>query len=206
MSTHVFPSFNVPNMGYPVKRTPMWNSKVQDSISGMEVRLAYWTSPKYKWAVDLNALQAVVSANDFATFMGFYNARQGQFDTFLYSDPDDSSVVLQPIASGDGTTLAFPLVKTFGGFVEPVLAPNAVAAVYVDGVDQVGHWTVSSWGSATPGILTFAGGHAPTNAKLITATFTYYYPCRFLADSQDFDLVYGQMYQAKKVVWQSVKN
>jgi uncharacterized protein (TIGR02217 family) len=321
MSTAVFPTFNLPNIGWPIKRAPMWSTKIQESISGKEVRLAYYTYPKYKYVIDLNALQSIVSANDFATFLGFYNLRQGQFDTFLYSDPDQNSVTGQAIGTGNGSTAAYQLVNSYGTFVEPVLAPNTVSAVYLSAVSipaagisaptngtltstaagalgattyyvkstwvtnsgetlpaaetnlavsashvlnvaapgsapssaigwnvyvsntaggGSGHetlqnggtpntlgspwveptsglvagtalpganttgWSVSNWGATSPGVLTFAGNVRNTIA--ITADFTFYYPCRFLSDSQEFSGIWSNMYQCTKLSFQTVKN
>jgi hypothetical protein len=320
MSTNVFPTFSMPYgsvVGYPVTRSPMWSTKVQGSISGMETRLAYWSYPKYSWTIDLNVLSSLVSANDFATFMAFYNQRQGQFDTWLYSDPDQSSVTAQALGTGNGSTAAYQLVNTLGGFIEPVLAPNTVSSVNLAGaaipsagvsaptngtltstsagslsgatyyvrstwVTNSGEslpatqtslavasnhvlnvaapgsapaaaigwnvyvststgtetlqnagtpialgtawveptsglvtgaalpaanttgWSVSNWGSTSPGVLTFAGN--VLSGVAITATFTFYYPCRFLADNIDFSLIYQSMYQVTKLKFQSVKN
>ena len=203
MSTNVFPSFNLPNIGYPIKRTAMWKTTVQSAISGFETRISDWTSPLYKWTIDLNALQSLVSANDFATLLGFYNSRQGQFDSWLYQDADSYSVTNQTIGTGNGTTTTFQLLATTGGYIEPILAPNVVSHVYNNGTDS-GGWTVSNWGTTTPGVVTYSV--APAAGHAITATFTYYYPCRFSADNLDLDNIWQSMYQAQKLSFQSVRN
>lgn len=315
MSTATMPV--LAGMGYPVVRTPVWDTDTQKSISGKQVRLAYMTAPLYEWSADVNVLRSLVSPEDFQTLIGFFNARQGSFDSFLYTDADDNSVTGQGIETGDGTTTAFQLVKSFGGFVEPVLAPNAISAVYLASVSipSAGYspptngaltstasgslagatyyvrstwvtdsgetatsvetslavaanhilnvaapssppagaigwnvyvststatetrqngstiplgsgwsestsglintgpgfpvanttgWSVSAWGSTTPGVLTFAG--APASGIAITADFSYYYPCRFLADKFDFSLDFQGIYSVKKLNWGSVKN
>jgi uncharacterized protein (TIGR02217 family) len=207
MSTQVFPS--LAGLTYPFDRTPMWDTTVQPNVSGKEVRLANQTFPRYQWDLIYSALRQGLSAgttyNELKTLMGFYNARQGSFDSFLFTDPDDCSITGQDIGEGDGTTLTFQLVRA-NNYVEPIQAPNAVATVYVDGVDQVGHWTVSNWGTATPGVITFASGHAPANGKIVSADFTYYWPVRFNDDSVPFSKWIGNMYEVKKISLISVKN
>ncbi len=208
MSSQVFPALT--GLGWDVVRTPMWDTTIQENQSGKETRMSNYTYPRYQWDLVFNALrQGTVHGSaytEFAQLLGFYNARQGSFDSFLYTDADDYTVTGQAIGTGDGATLTFPLVRTFGGFVEPVLAPNTVSKVYVDGVDAAGNWSVSSWGSAAPGVITFAGGHAPTNAKAVTADFTYYWPCRFTDDSIPFNKFISNMYEGKKVSFISLKN
>lgn len=201
MGTSVFPTFA--GTTFPVQRTPMWDTQVQTSVSGKEVRQAFWTYPIYQWDLSINLLRSDSVNAEFQALMGFFNARQGKFDTFLYQDADDNSITGQVIGVGDGSTTNFPLVKDLGGFVEPILAPNVVSHVYVNGVDP-GGWSVTNWGTISPGLISF--GTAPANGTTISADFTYYYPCRFLDDKLQFSLFMTQFYSAKKVSWQSVKN
>jgi|SRR5665213_1073884 len=209
MSTAVFPTLNV-GPAFPVTRTDLWDGDIQASISGKENRLSYWTYPKYQWEVDINVMKADASNADFQTLIGFINSRQGQFDSFLYQDPTDYIVTTQSIGTGDGSTVAFQLVKTFGGFVEPVLAPKLTATVniYLNAVlDSGANYTVNPWGTSSasgPGSLVF--NSAPGNGVVITADFTYYYPCRFVSNKTAFVYAYSQLYQTKKLSWISVKN
>lgn len=208
MSVQVFPS--LPGLGWDVERTPMWNNIVQESQSGKELRLANWTYPRWKWSLGFNLLrQGNVNGTaytELSTLAGFYNARQGSFDSFLYTDASDNSVTGQALGLGDASTTTFQLVRTFGGFVEPITAPNVVSKVYVNGVDKVGFWTVSNWGTASPGVITFTGGYIPPAAAVITADFTYYWPCRFVDDSISFTNFITNMYEGKKIAFISLKN
>jgi uncharacterized protein (TIGR02217 family) len=208
MSTAVMPV--LAGMGYPVVRTPVFDTDVQKAISGKQNRLAYFTYPLYEWSADINVLRSLVSPNDLQTLIGFFNARQGQFDSFLYTDADDNSVTGQAIATGNGTTTAFQLIKAFGGFIEPVLAPNTGGTinVYLNGVLQSSStYTITGWGTSNsngPGYVIF--NTAPGSGVAITADFSYYYPCRFLADKFDFSLDFQGIYSVKKLNWGSVKN
>jgi uncharacterized protein (TIGR02217 family) len=208
MSTAVFPSLI--GQAWDINRTPIWDTTIETNVSGKEVRLSNFTSPRYQWDISYNALRQGTVHNiaytEFSQLLGFYNARQGAFDSFLYNDSDDNSVTTQAIGTGDGTTKAFQLVRALGGFSEPVFAPNVVSAVYVDGVLKTADvdYTVSSWGSANSGVITFVT--APANTKAVTADFTYYWPCRFLNDSISFNKFISNMYEGKKLSIISLKS
>lgn len=201
MSTQTLPS--LAGLGFDVVRTPVWDTVVQANISGKEVRMAQQTYPRWKWELKYNILRSDATNHELQTLAGFFNARQGMFDTFLYTDADDYTVTGQGIGTGDGTTTTFQLVRSFGGFVEPILAPNTVSHVYDNGVDS-GGWTVSNWGSSTPGLVTYSV--APANGHAITADFTYYWPVRMSADSVSFNMFLTQFYAAQKFGFISVKN
>jgi uncharacterized protein (TIGR02217 family) len=206
MSTQVFPS--LPGVTFPVDRTEIWSTIPQVATSGKETRLALWSYPRHRWEFGFDVLrQGTVNGSAYTEFSqldGFFNSRYGAFDSFLYQDTDDYSVTAQPINVGDGVTTSFQLVRTFGGFVEPILAPWTVSNVYLNGVNQASGWTVSSWGSTTPGVLTFSV--APTAGVSITATFTYYFPVRFVDDEMTFSRFMNLLYSNKKVAIISLKN
>lgn len=189
MSTQVLPNF--PGLGFDVKRTPMWSTTVQPNISGKEVRIGLFSSPRYQWELKYNFLRqgttnGVDTYEEFETMIGLFNSLNGSFDTFLFTDPADNSVTDQVIGIGDGTTKAFQLVSDFGNYVQPILAPNVVSAVYIAGVLQSPTaYTVNDWGSAAPGTILF--GTAPTMSADVSATFTYYFPVRFQDDTIDFN-------------------
>ncbi len=317
MSTNVLPSLK--GIGFDVVRTPVWDSIVQTSISGKEVRIANQTSPRWTWEIPYDFLRSDPANLEFQSLIGFFNARQGQFDTFLYEDADDNAVTGQQIGTGDGNTEAFQMLRTFGSFIEPVLAPNTVTAIYLSGISipaagysaptngtisqsaggslgattyfvkttwvtnsgqtaasaettfaasannviTVAHpasppagaigwnvyvanssggtgtetkqnslpiatgtnwteptsglvagaalpsgnttgWSVSVWGSPSPGVLTFQGDVG--SGIVITADFSYYFPCRMSDDKLAANMFLSQFYGVKRFAFISVKN
>lgn len=201
MSTTVLPS--LVGLGFDVVRTPQWDTVVQQALSGMETRVARQTYPRWQWELTYNVLRSNASYGELQQLAGFFNERQGKFDTFLYQDADDNNVTGQSIATGDGSTKTFQLIRSFGGFIEPVLAPHAVSNVYVNSVAQSGV-TVNSWGSTSPGTITLTT--APASGAIITADFSFYFPVRMTADSVSFNMFLSQYYKAKKFSFVSVKN
>lgn len=202
MSNAVFPA--LAGLGWTVKRSPLWKTRVQESISGKEVRIADWSFPRWQWQLSYDFLRGDPINAEFQALAGFFNQRLGMFDSFLYQDADDNSVTAQQVGVGDGTTTSFQMVRSLGSFVEPILAPiPPSAAIFVNGVLS-STANVFPWGSSQPGVLTFAS--APAAGAAITATFSYYFPCRFLEDSMDFEKFMNQLWQGKKVGFISLKS
>lgn len=206
MSTQVFPS--LAGLEYPVRRTPIFNKIVQTAASGNEVRAALWSMPRWQWTLSFNFLRDD-SNNEFRTLLGFYLARQGAYDSFLFTDPDDNSVTSQTIATTDGASRLFQLNRTFGGFTENVLAPNTVTTLKVNGVTKVQgtDYYVAGWQDATypPGTIYFLLG-IPAAGNPITVTYSYYWPVRFLEDQYDFDKFMNKLWEQKKLELISLKS
>jgi uncharacterized protein (TIGR02217 family) len=117
-------------------------------------------------------------------------------------------VTAQPIATGDGTTTAFPIVRTFGGFNEPLVAAINVTGnallVYINGVLQTsGVSTTSRFGyTGVYDTITFAA--PPAAGAVVTATFSYYFLCHFSEDAMNLENFMYQLWQAKSVKFESV--
>ena len=72
--------------------------------------------------------------------MGLFNLCQGQYNTFLYTDPNDNAVLGQIIGYGDGVTESFTLMRSIGGGAEPAPGASAMPTVYLNGAVQSGGW------------------------------------------------------------------
>ena len=201
MTTPIFPALI--GLAWGTKRTPTWSTTIQKAASGKRTAIANWTYPIYVWELAFELLQAGGARQDFQALMGFFNQMQGQFGTFLYQDADDNQVAGQTIGVGDGATTAFQLVRAMG-YVEPIFAPNVVTTVTVNGAALPGTaWSVGAWGSASPGIVTLTA--APAVGALITADFSFYFPCAFTDDTLTLERFLYQLYQAQKVAFTSLK-
>lgn len=132
MSNDIFPTLR--GLKWDRKRTPIHNTTVLETASGREYRARRMASPRYKYSFTYDFLRDGYSgADDLRTLLGFFNRHGGQFDSWLFLDPDDSTATAQVIGVGDSSATTFQLVRTLGGFVEPVYEP-ATVAVSVDGV------------------------------------------------------------------------
>jgi uncharacterized protein (TIGR02217 family) len=144
-------------------------------------------------------LRTAAAYAELQQLIGFYNARQGQFDDWLYSDPDDNAVTAQQFGVGDGVTTQFQLVRTFGGFTEPVT--NLVSTgfpVYLNGTQIfTGVSTISS------GILTFTT--APAAGVALAWSGSYYWRVRFDDIDLTLEKMMGGLWSSGDITFTSVK-
>jgi len=195
MSNAVFPA--LPGLKWDIKKTPEFSTCVQTSASGKENVTAYWSYPRWQFELSYELLRDT-GVSELKTLMGFFLQRQGRFDSFLFNDTSDNSITGQQIGVGDGSATRFQLVRTLGGFVEPMKAINGTPTIYLAGIAQASGWSVDS-----SGIVTFST--APGTGVSITADFTYYFRCRFLQDTSEFSQFMYQLWENKKVQFKSIK-
>ena len=117
---------NLPGLSWSRHKKPGFSTRVAPHVSGREVRVALMNYPLYEFEAVYNGLTSSAStfaglgASSLQSLMGFFLQLQGQFGTFLYTDPDDAAVTGQVFATGDGTTTVFTMERSLGGFLEPV--------------------------------------------------------------------------------------
>ena len=212
--TVLFPS--LPGLGWSVHKEPQFATRIQRAVSGRELRVVDQPNPIWtftltfpflrdKWDVrQAGGLGA--GYDELETLMGFFLAQQGAFAAFYFNDPTDNARLAEPIATGNGSTVTFQLVRRMPagaapglGFSEPIIAPNTISAVYLNGVSQPnpGVWTAGS-----NGLFSFTTAPAP--GAVITADFTYYFLVRFHDDNADFENFLVQLWTLKQVKLQSV--
>ena len=208
MSTASFPT--LPGLGWSVTRTPIWQTRQQDSVSGKRLNLADWSYPKHKWGLTYNFLRgAAPTYQELQTLEGFFSARQGSYDSFLYNDPRDNSVTGSTIGIGDSTDRTWQLSRYYGstvaGYSEPILGPIAVSQLKVGAsVITSTQYFLDLWGTTAPGLVTFST-FAPSTGLSIVADFTYSWPASFDDDQLDFEEFVKQIWQLKTLSFTSLK-
>ena len=196
MSSAVYPTFQ--GLMPTVVRAPTWTTNIQRSVSGRELRGSYQIYPVYAIELGYEFLRDGTAGTELAQLTGFYLARQGSYDSFLYSDPYDSSVIDMAFGTGDGTDPTWQLTRTYGAggftYAEPVQNVNVLTNVKVAGVTKTlgTDYTISS-----SGLVTFTT--APAASAALTWTGTYYYRCRFSDDSMPFTRIFNGMWELKKI-------
>jgi len=205
--TAIFPV--LPGLGWSVTKSPRFAGRIQHAISGREVRVLDQPYPIWTWTLSYTLLRDKWDArgigglgagyDELRTIAGFFLAHQGTFQPFLFDDPTDNTVAAQPIGTGNSTTGVFQLVRDMGGFAEPMTAPDAVGAIYFNGVrqDSAGYTVDSETGQ-----VTFAA--PPPAEQIITADFTYRFRVRFADDTAEFENFMYQLWQLKQIKLQSV--
>lgn len=212
MSSLVFP--DLPGKFITVARTPGYATGVQATASGKEFRAAWQTRPRTRWVISYEFLRADPTTADalqeWQRLVGFFNRHWGQFDSFLYPDPEDASVTAHPFGTGDGTTVAFQLQRTMvpatyrssplvfwptitDGF-EPITNTNSAPLIYVDGVLKT---ITTDYTINGAGLVTFVS--APANTKPLTWTGTYYKKVRFATDQLETRRIVTQIWESRTV-------
>lgn len=87
MSNSVFPSF--PGLDVSVKRTPFFETSIQKSRSGKELRASWSATPRYAYKLKFNVLRSVAALQEVQTLMTFFETHRGRWDSFLFNDPYD---------------------------------------------------------------------------------------------------------------------
>jgi uncharacterized protein (TIGR02217 family) len=203
----IFPA--LPGLAWSVTKSPTFQTRIQRAASGRELRALDYPYPLWQFTLVFDFLRDNPAAgfDELRTLMGFFMLCQGAFGTFLFQDPSDDRVSGQQIGTGDTLRTVFQLQRTMGetlpggGFLEPILAPNVVSAVYFNGIiqDPAGY----SVDSMT-GLVTF--NTAPGSGLIITADYSYYFRCRFIDDSCAFENFMFRLWQLKKLTFISVRS
>jgi uncharacterized protein (TIGR02217 family) len=202
----VFPS--LPGLAWSVTKAPTFQTRIQRAVSGRELRALDYPYPLWQFTLVFAFLRDNPAAgfDELRTLLGFYLSCQGAYGTFLFQDPSDDRIVDQYLGTGDSSAAVFQLQRTMGttlrsgGFAEPIAAPKLVEAIYFNGITQI----PSSY-SVDPntGLVTFAT--PPATGLVVTADFSYWFRCRFVDDSYDFENFMYRLWQLKKLTFISVR-
>lgn len=201
MTLRLFPA--LPGIVYPVKRTPMWSTDKQRSVSGKVTTLARWSYPMYGFELGYEFLRMDTAWGEYQDLVAFYNLANGAANLFRFNDPDDNAVAAQSFGVGNGATVAFQLLRARGGlnfaWVDPVFYP-VTAQILVDGVPKA---TPADYSISTTGLVTFTA--PPANGALLTWTGTFNWLVRFDDDSSTFEQFTYNLVENGKVSFTSEK-
>lgn len=189
----IFPT--LAGLSWNVTKTPQFNTIAHRAVSGYEVRAALMQYPLWTFSLSYDLLRDG-AYGELKTLMGFFLQQQGSFAAFYYSDPSDNAVTGQGFGTGDGATTSFQLIRSYGGFVEPVQNLNGSPSVYVGGAIKTAGVGADYTVSPT-GLVTFAV--APAAGAALTWTGAFYYRVRFAADKADFNQFMYQLYELKQL-------
>lgn len=188
MSDAFFPVLR--GRGWDIKKRPLFSTRIQRSVAGFETRTAYFSTPLYTFELKHDVLQDAEA--DLETLLGFFNARQGSFDSFLYLDTSDykaTDEIFGAVAAADSLG-PYPLTRSYGGFVELVEAPTTIDAVKLNGttLDAATY-------SVTGGRVLFL---QPPGVGVLSWSGTYAYRVRFVDDELEFNQIMDGLWELKK--------
>jgi uncharacterized protein (TIGR02217 family) len=192
MSNAVYPT--LPGLTLESSKTPEFSTQIQRSVNLSELRASFAEAPVYNFKLQYEVLREGTvhgtAYTELRSLMGFFLARYGSWDSFLFTDPNDYGVTSQSIGTGDSFTTEFQLIRSFGAGNEPVKNVNSIVSVSVSNT-PTSAYTISS------GLITFNSPPA-ANAPIVWSG-TYYYRCRFTNDTQEFSQFMRQLFEAGEV-------
>jgi hypothetical protein len=206
----VLPTLN----GFSVRKKPTFGAAVAQSVSGREITSVKQAFPLWEFELTYEALltqtENQVIYNQHKDYLQLeeiqtvFLACSGQYSRFYYDDPTDNSRTAQVIATADGVSPTFQIIRTLGGgsssLSEPVGGLNATKPYqfYVNGSPTA--VTLANFNRT----ITFAS--APTAGALITGDFYFFYLCRFLTDMNDFEQFLTNLWTLRSLKFRSVKD
>jgi uncharacterized protein (TIGR02217 family) len=190
----------LPGLAFSVHKRPNFKTNIDEAASGNEVRTALQQYPRWEFELTYEFLEDRSGAeSSLKTILGFFLEMLGSWDTWLFKDPDDYLVTAGVCGTADGVTTQFPLCRTMGGFVEKVGQVDQAndINVYLDAVlVDPADYTVTM-----PNLIVFDTAPAPGS---ITADFQFFYACRFLEDSQDYEKFIDKLWTLQSCSFKSV--
>jgi len=105
-----------------------FDTTVEAAASGIERRYANRVQTQYRRTLEIDGLDSGgkftgLTAASLQTLAGFFMQCYGQALMFQFWAPEDNAASTQPFGIGDGSTTAFQLTRSFGGWADKVLAP-----------------------------------------------------------------------------------
>lgn len=215
--TPIFPILSP--LTWSVHKQPSLASDKYTAVSGRDTLLCRAVYPRWEFTLSYGGdswlREQTQNSTPYTPLSGHTELEQlsglflqclGAYGEFYYSDPDDNSRLTQQIGITDGVNSTFQIYYSIGAggslpdFTAPVSGIQTISSVYLNGSLQAG----SSYGlDPTKTKLVFTS--APAAGQVITATFSFYYRCRFLADLTEYSQWALNLWEAKQVKFQSVK-
>lgn len=196
MSNAVFPA--LPGIKWGTTITPVWKTITHESVSGMELRTALMSYPRYRISLSYEVLRAG-AVGELQALIGFFNQRRGSWDDFLWMDIDDCTAAGVGFGTGNGSKTSFAITRPFGGFTEPVQAFGGMPVIRVNGVQK-----------SAPSDFTIANGMvifttAPPAGAALTWSGQFYKCVRFQRDEAEFEQFLQDLWSLKKIELITVK-
>lgn len=219
MSNTVYPALKVRGLTWSVLKRPETGTILQLGTNKGRVAIQQYQNPYWHWVLlyeylknDPNDLPPDNTYTDYQTWLGYFLARGGQFDDFLFTDNSDLNngqvcyigpaknggtpnpqAQLQIISDGAGSpTYYSPIQRLWGGlFYEDITDLNGMLAVFDNGVLKAlgTDYTIAGPGLAVAG-YSFGGlyiqwASMPTGP--VTVEGNYYYRVQFEMDDIEME-------------------
>ena len=200
MSNRVLRLSDYPGLSPKLTREPYYDVKIQEAISGKEIRSTWWASPRWRHKLTAESLLINANTDELRALVGFFHAHFGALDSWLLDAGESVDGMLFGI--GDDSTQAYQLQASdlpaitwgeaydgeaprlwpaFGDGFYPIWQPHEIT-IYADEVEveQVEEPSDETECKIEfPGVVIF--GAPPAAEALLTWSGTYYRRVRFAA-------------------------
>lgn len=191
MSQAVFPT--LPGLKWGHSKTPMFETKIQTAVSGRESRARFQAYPRWKFALSYEFLRQRPGKLELDTLIGFFLARSGSFESFLYDCPSDRAAASQVFATTVAGVSKYRLVRTYAGHVAPIGAVNGSPSVYLNEILQ----SPSTYTIDDNGAIIFNSTPAPGGVLKWSGLF--YHRVRFTKDEAEFAEFLRDLWELRKI-------
>jgi len=166
---------------FPFEPVVNFKNTVVESYSGLQQVFSNVEHDRMEYALNFSALTLAEARIIF----NFFRARKGQYDDFLFLDPDYNFVSKTVIGVGDGAEVDFQLKDAEGHERWDILSTPIDAKIWKNGALQTKaiHYSIDYTKS---GIVTFV---TPPAAVNIEAEFYFYRRMRFVSDVSGYSHV-----------------
>ena len=165
---------------------PTFQTTVIPLMGGYEDRNQDWQVALWRYDVSLNNRPL----SEIRSFLAHLLGRRGAANAFPLRDPLDNTLTDENIGTGDGTTAAFQIKKTYSDTDRPYARPITIVSNLVVKVAGVTKTVVTHYNEAD-GVVTFTGGNIPTGGQAITVTCDWLVRVRYQADFNPISLPIG---------------
>lgn len=156
--------------------SPTWSLVIQEAFAGNEQRFQRWTKCRGVGNLAYGLLTTSPTFDaDFRAIMAIYLAHKGGLYPFRFRDWTDYTATDENFGTGDGSTTAFQIIKTYdpgfillnttGGltYVREIFLFDGAPVIKVDGVTKT---VVTDYTIDAAGLCTFTS--PPANTKPLT--------------------------------------
>lgn len=194
---------------------PTFKNVIQEAISGNEQRFAQWTHCRGVGNISFGLKDSSDPLGDYAVIRAIWKAHRGSLYPFRFKDWSDYTATDEIFGTGDGSTTAFQLVKTYDPsqillntpgdlfYVRTITLPIvSTVAIEVNGVPKT---VTTDYTISASGLVTFTS--APGNV-LVTWSGEFDIPVRFDGGSlpvvmNEADLINIRSIPIKEVIGES---
>lgn len=190
----------LPGLSFNVVKRPMFKGKIDEASSGNEVRTSYTEWPRWEFELNYEFLEDRSGAeSSLKTILGFFTDMKGSFLPWLFKDPDDYLVTKGVMGVADGVTTEFYFRRYIGTSGEPIGRVDEA-----NDIDVYANNVLVNPSEYTLGHNSIVFDSAPADTVVITASFQFFFVCRFMEDEMDFEKFMDRLWSLQSCSFKSI--